>query len=154
MPDTGAQMTDTDAVQGERVAGRALDAEVAERLFGWRVAVASQPGFDRAIRVWSPDRPDTKGRLYAWNNDDPATLTAGDFDTQLPHYSTDFEATVKVVDETVRRGFTWAGRHLPVSSRVHWEFRRTGSVWADVADTTPLVICRAALAALDAADPS
>jgi hypothetical protein len=137
-------------VQGERVAGRALDARVAELLFGWRVVPTTVDGFDHAVGVWSPGSSSAKGRVHAWNDEGPTTSTFGDFDTHLPHYSTDFEATVKVVDEMVRRGFTWAGRHLPESSRVHWEFRRAGNVWADVADTTPLVICCAALAALDA----
>jgi hypothetical protein len=128
-------MTDG-TVQGERVAGPALNAEVAERVMG----------LDLTWRRFSLDGL----------NRDLGPVRA------VPAYSTDLAAAWGVVEALRACGFeveigsrTGGGWYASIVQSNGWGYRCDecdGPVDPPFAyaDTTPLAICRAALAALDA----
>jgi hypothetical protein len=131
-------MTGTDAVQGERVAGRALDAEVAERVMGldlsWRRVT-----LDGTNRDLGPVR-------------------------NVPAYSTDIAAAWEVVEHMEARWWWFALETFPNphgindGATVTARFKATAMPGqhdgVGKAEDAPLAICRAALKALDAASRS
>jgi hypothetical protein len=131
-------MTDTDAVQGERVEGRALDAEVAERVMGldlsWRRVT-----LDGTNRDLGPVR-------------------------NVLAYSTDIAAAWDVVEHMEARCWWFALETFPNphgindGATVTARFKATGMPGqhdgVGKAEDAPLAICRAALKALDAASTS
>jgi len=68
-------------------------------------------------------------------------------------YSTDLLAAMEV--EARLWGFGWAARFIRLADGRWWaEFAKRGSFWTEyaIADTLPLAICRAALAAVSPTD--
>lgn len=114
----------------ERKAGRELDAEVAERVMGWRVER------QRGNSPWLVKRPD-----HEWSR------------IEQHAFSTDIAAAWQVVEKMQADG--WGHKHLTHSQyaespSVEWTFMQPGkgirSIVKAEAMTAPLAICLAALA--------
>lgn len=141
-------------------AGRELDALIAEKLFGWKVRWDAMPpeGFDHAVEVWAPGWEADKPARYAWCDEWPqtcASLPAGA--VSLPTYSTNIAAAWQVVEAFRARGprFWWsletAGWNVLDAQGVRL-FEGSVAIADGGANTMPLAICRAALAALETTD--
>ena len=132
-------------------AGRELDALVAERVMDWRWLVSQVSG-RRAL--FPPDHaPEWFGRVA--DGSEPLT---DQWDTRLPHYSTDIAAAWQVVEKMRER---WPVVRLEVDVEgwrveIHTD-EGTPSYYRpvaeDYADTWPLAICRVALKAVAADAP-
>lgn len=145
----GARTVSADAGRGPE--GRALDAEIARVVFGLEVEYrqgAGWPGSDDEPLVRFAPR-----RESLWPSQGLE---------RIPHYSTRIEDAWKIV-ERFHDFHMWSGGHYldPPSlvgseSRLHvvklWVHRgeQTSRAFQANADTLPLAICRAALAALGA----
>jgi Phage ABA sandwich domain len=104
----------------ELVAGRELDALVAEKVMGWH--------------VWHDEFHD------AWHCNDPATAARG---SHVPSYSTDIAAAWQVVEQIAgTNAVSISTQYLPF----RWQAVLAGKTAS--APTAPLAICRAALAAV------
>lgn len=137
----------TDAVR-EAVAGRELDAMVAERVMGWRLsnyeaeaAAASDADYaDAAINDgWEWEGRATRREAWQWRP------------------STDIADAWEVVEKMAADQPEWPhhGHYVCLHNSTglgKWECR-VGSFAEAHADTAPLAICRAALAALSHEQP-
>lgn len=119
-------------------AGRELNAEVAIKVMGYRLATEAEPYWN-SLAVWiAPDGERWEG---------------------IPHYSTDIAAAWQVVEKlnlSVMRddGGGWAAAVLYGVPYIEEDWGRGGYIDCGLhdgayADTAPLAICRAALAAAD-----
>jgi hypothetical protein len=126
-------------------AGRELDALVAEKVMGWR-EVRLRPS--NSSRRSGPDYKGYKPDVVARRRETPC---------HVPAYSTDIAAAWEVVEAMERRGCLVVTRTRgAISGKPRVEITGTHPVgrneWLvhEDADTVPLAICRAALAALEA----
>lgn len=136
-------------------AGREMDAQVAEKVMGatWR----DSDSVDRAVCTMRKmcGRPKRAlvlaGRVMCWQSVSGAMLIPDDgpHDT-LPHYSTDIAAAWLVVEKLRADGWDFNFDH-DVGRSAHALFTRrpilSDCLFEQYADTAPLAICKAALAA-------
>jgi hypothetical protein len=153
-------MTGTDAVQGERVAGRGLDAEVAERVMGEPMPVYTS-GDAVLARQLAGDV--TRSELGCWT--EVCRYDEGDVPRWIPRpFSTDIAAAWEVVEHMEARWWWFALETFPNphgindGATVTARFKATAMPGqhdgVGKAEDAPLAICRAALKALDAASTS
>ena len=106
--------------------GRELDAEVAEKVFGWKLL----------NEAWGP---------YRWQGDKGRNA--------LPAFSTSIEDAWRVVDNMSRRNFYFdIDNHYKYHAQGYWEAAFGGLSDAahhiGIADTAPMAICLAAIKAV------
>lgn len=124
-----------------REAGRELDAEVAEKVFGLRHLVgAAVPYVER-----HHDAPEDEQEVWV-SGERPAKVRFCRQCGSLPPYSTDIAAAFSIADK-------FEGQHFGVEHAFALDGTVCGwianvAVRMAVADTVPLAICRAALAAV------
>lgn len=134
----------------ELLAGRELDALIAEKVMGWkRIPVPPDAnGHFAGEALMQTDPPPN----FRWN-----PLGKIPFDTWVPHFSTDIAAAWQVVEKLVAEGYCPA---LLYDDEGHWGLFFDGVSQAEAqpesyvvfttpawADTAPLAICLAALKA-------
>lgn len=119
-------------VMSELVAGRELDALIAEKVMGWH----------RSDTLWR-DSEDTACKYV--NEDDSEDAEPGwEF-----RPSTELDSAWQVVEHLKGERYFWLGWHVR-DRRFQWECRFAApEQYAAFADTAPLAICRAALAAVE-----
>lgn len=145
-------------------AGRAVDCAIAERVFGWKVqrAATPQPGFDVTMLVWAPGQEGDAPMRYSWCDDIPMT---GDSLPKhapgVPYYSTSIAAAWTVAEVLSNRhdNFTLyraADGTWVVAWDEPWPSHPERALLCDIAraDTAPLAIVRAALAAVAGSAPT
>lgn len=147
-----------DALRGgaERMpAGRELDALVAERVFGGPPVSAAPYAFLRTATGSHPGY----GPCDGFGPKGECSVCTGLLEHDVPAYSTSMAAAWEVVEAMRARGprFWWgietAGWNVPDAQRARL-FEGSVAIADGEAETAPLAICRAALAALpDAAAP-
>ncbi len=123
---------------------RAIDAAIAERLFGWKRY--RHPLDQCHIFLGSPDRLETE-----WLTAEPL-ISVG---PRVPHYSTDWNGAMKVRDAMVGEEGKWdffqAVLIGVVVDQRDVDHLFTQATWAHV---QPVDICKAALATLDSLETS
>jgi hypothetical protein len=139
---TGATPMTTRDTQTQMEAGREMDVLIAERVMGWRrvqwateAGRAIEPGWMLVNEIdWATDH------YRAARSDE---LPSSDFDVLVPRYSTDIPAAWPVLEKLMADfnvELRWDGRRWTCCV-IHPFYR------GHAADTAPLAICRAALAA-------
>lgn len=140
----------------EREAGRELDAEIAERVFGatWSPTESGSPTEEAlAFRGDSPWRPRGWSLVWRYSNGKPLV-----YKQMLPEYSADIRPAFDVIEAMKMNGYRWR-IGSPVESDgptfaafwnpdEQWCPNYTAECW-----TPALAICLAALKALDAQHP-
>lgn len=133
----------------ELEAGRELDAMVAERVMGarWQTADRIDANICKTRRLSPPaDSLVLNGATLAWRTADGRNLIPDDGRADnLFHYSTDLAAAWQIVDAFTAKGWYVCVEHVDVPSRRWNAWFGDKNVYADSA---PLAICRAALAAV------
>lgn len=125
------------------IAGRELDALVAERVMGWTLTTPVDPACDFAVGT---KRDGTDARRNFGRGPDGKEVS-------FPLYSTDIAAAWQVVEKLRADGYEVqvAAEPDPRVSAYHCEIARLSDSGSTVEfdDTAPLAICRAALAAVE-----
>jgi hypothetical protein len=130
--------------------GRALDVAVAEKLFGWRLG----RGEKLTHRGWYPPEAFENGTPTGpYVVDDPAAPVARNPDYLVPHYSRDWAGAGLVVDEMRRRGWDADVKARPDTHYAEFSREARGGYEChyDAAPSVGVAVCRAALAAMEAA---
>ena len=139
-------------------AGREMDALVAERVMGlpgvgyYKRKSVREGGYIPAVKgEVTADYPDWKAKLYYLPGADEHSLEEASLlgirPRAIPRYSTDIDAALSAAE--TRKSYTVHKDILHGETVYRADFPHD-DVWDVVADTLPLAICRALLAADDA----